>query len=38
MRSYTLKQHLVFIVIVFGTLLVLWMTGVLPEAPPLISK
>jgi len=37
MRTYTLKQHLLIIVVVFAVMVALWMTGVLHEAPPLIS-
>ena len=37
MQSYTIKKHLL-IVIVFATLVALWIFGVIPEAPPLISN
>jgi len=38
MRTYTLKKHLLIIIIVFAALVVLRMIGVLHEAPPLISN
>ena len=37
MRRYTIKQHLLFIVILFAALMALWITGILPETRPLIS-
>jgi hypothetical protein len=37
MRRYTIKQHLLFIVILFATLVALWMTGLL-KTSTLISK
>jgi hypothetical protein len=38
MRRYTIKKHLLLIVILFAALVALWMTGILPETRPLISN
>jgi hypothetical protein len=38
MRRYTIKKHLLLIVVLFAALVALWMTGILPATPPLISN
>jgi hypothetical protein len=37
MRRYTIKQHLLIVVLLAAVVAALWMAGILPEAPPLIS-
>ena len=38
MRSYTLKKHLLIVILFAALVVALSMTGVLPETPPLISN
>jgi hypothetical protein len=38
MRRYTIKQHLLIVIVFAAALVALWMFGVIREAPPLISN
>jgi hypothetical protein len=38
MRRYTIKKHLLVVILFAAVLVALWMTGILKEAPPLISN
>ena len=38
MRKYTMKKHLLIVIVFAAALVALWMLGVIREAPPLISN